>query len=776
MTDARSGPGRSPGTGAVSGPGRSPGTGAVSGPGRSPGTGAVNGPSSVTAADEWVLTADDPVADHHPAFTGNGYLAARVPAAGNGFADGPVRTQFHVVGLYTGHAGEWSRKAALPAWSALDVGDGCGTFNEAFPCGTSRSGQAELVGGDWAAVGRPHPVAPRGIDAYRQSLDLRTGVITTTARWTSPAGRVTDVRYELLTDRSRPHVAAVTVSVTPHWSGRLEVTDSLDGRAASRLRDVRADAEEGRLRFTAVAEGSGIPAAVVSVLRGPGGAPSPAPGDAAQRLAVAAVAGVTYTFTKYVGVATGHDTDDPPALARRAAEDAARAGYARLAQDNARVWLREWEGDIVVRGDARLQRQVRAAKFYVLTSVREGSPWSPSPVGLSSDGYNGHVFWDTETWIWPSLLAQHPGIAGSVLDYRVERLGAARAYAADGGHRGVRFPWESALHGGEDTPSWAPFGRYELHVSSDVALAFRQFWLATGDERWLRDKGRPVLAGVADFWVSRATADADGSYHIRGVIPPDEYADEPHDDSVYTNVAARACLRFAAEAAAALGERPDPRWTEVADGLVVLFDERLGIHPEFDGYTGRQIKQADVVMLTYPWEHEQPQDVTRADLEYYRSRTHEDGPSMTDSVHSVVYAALGDAKAAFEHTLRSAEPFVRPPFAQFAEARTGGAFTFLTGHGGFLQEFLYGYSGLRWRADHVALAPILPDELDGITLRGLRWRGRTFDVDIGRARTTVRLHDGTALPVEAAGARHRVPPGGEITVATRRSVSGSGDS
>ncbi|MEJ8661397.1 glycosyl hydrolase family 65 protein [Streptomyces sp. MS1.AVA.4] len=746
----------------------------------------------MTAGDEWVLATDDhpppPGADgeglhlaalagYHPTFTGNGYLAARVPPAGNGYATAPVPTQFHVVGLYTATAGEWSRKAGLPAWTTLDVGDGSGRFNDAFAPAAPEGGE-QPVGGDWTPVGAPVAAVARGISDYRQALDLRTGVITTTARWTSPAGRVTDVRYDLFADRSRPHVGSVSVRVTPHWDGRLDVTDALDGRAALRVSGIRTGVEQGLIRLTARAEGSGIPVAVVSVLRGPGTDAYEAAGEgdapAVRRRVTDVVAGRTYTFTKYVGVATGHDRDDPLALARAAAEEAAAAGHRRLADDNRRAWQREWDGDIVVHGDARLQRQVRAAKFYLLTSAREDSPWSPSPAGLSSDGYNGHVFWDTETWIWPSLLAQHPHIAESVLDYRVNRLDAARAYAADHGQRGVRFPWESGLDGSEDTPAWAPFGRFEQHISADVALAFWQYWLAAGDERWLRAKGWPVLRGVADFWAGRATTGEDGAYHINGVIPPDEYADEPHDDSAYTNAAARASLRFAVEAAAVLGEPAAPEWTAVADGLVVPFDDVLGVHREFTGYEGQLIKQADVVMLAYPWENPQSDEVTRADLAYYVPRTHEGGPSMTDSVHSIVLARLGDAKAAFEHTRRSVEPFVRPPFDQFAEARDGGAFTFLTGHGGFLQEFLYGYSGLRWHPDRLELAPVLPEELDGITLRGLRWRGRVLDVDIRREATTVLLREGDPLPVRADGVTRTVAAGGAISVVTRGADRRSG--
>ncbi|MEU7429905.1 glycosyl hydrolase family 65 protein [Streptomyces sioyaensis] len=738
-----------------------------------------------TASGEWVLSTDalppasggedSPLAaltGYYPTFTGNGYLAARVPAAGNGFAATPVATQFHVAGLYTSHEGQWARKGSLPAWSALDVSDGSGTFNDAFAVPASEDGNSEDGEEGWAALADPAAVVAHGISQYRQSLDLRTGVITTAARWTSPADRVTDVRYELLTDRSRQHVAAVTVTVTPHWSGTLEVTDALDGRGATWTQDTRCGGEDRRIWLTTAAEGSGTAAALVSVLHGPDGAGAPVPvsaaeGSASQRLRVDVASGHRYTFTKYVAIATGHDTDAPLAAARAAAEEAAGAGWARLAEDNRRAWRRAWEADIVVRGDARLQRQVRAAKFYLLTSVRAGSPWSPSPAGLSSDNYNGHVFWDTETWIWPSLLAQHPEIAESVLDYRVHRLEAARAYAAAHGHRGARFPWESALDGREDTPAGFPFGAHELHISSDVALAFWQYWLATGDEGWLREKGWPVLRGVADFWASRAVTGEDGRYHIRDVIPPDEYAD-PGDDSVYTNVAARESLRFAVQAAELLGEPADPRWARTADGLVVLFDQERGVHPEFDGYDGRLIKQADVVMLAYPWENPQSDEVTRADLEYYGARTDDGGPSMTDSVHAIVHAQLGDVRAAFEHTRRSVDPFVRAPFDQFAEGRMGGAFTFLTGHGGFLQVFLYGYSGLRWRADRLLLDPVLPEELEGITLRRLRWRGRSLDIDIRRDGTTLRLHEGQPLPVESGdGARQTVAAGDEIVVPTR---------
>jgi hypothetical protein len=123
------------------------------------------------------------------------------------------------------------------------------------------------------------------------------------------------------------------------------------------------------------------------------------------------------------------------------------------------------------------------------------------------------------------------------------------------------------------------------------------------------------------------------------------------------------------------------------------------VRPEFRAYAGQQVKQADVVLLTYPWEYPRAAEVDRSNLDYYTPRYDPDGPAMTDSVNSVLAAQLGIGCSAWTYTLRSLDPFVKAPYEQFTEARSGqGVFTFLTGEGGFLQEFLYGYTGLRWRA------------------------------------------------------------------------------
>ncbi|MGZ4165438.1 MAG: hypothetical protein ACXVFO_01835 [Solirubrobacteraceae bacterium] len=63
---------------------------------------------------------------------------------------------------------------------------------------------------------------------------------------------------------------------------------------------------------------------------------------------------------------------------------------------------------------------VNASEFYLWSNTRDGVDWSISPAGLSSNGYDGHIFWDAETWMYPSLLAQHPDLAAGMDAYRFD--------------------------------------------------------------------------------------------------------------------------------------------------------------------------------------------------------------------------------------------------------------------------------------------------------------------------------------------------------------------
>ena len=195
--------------------------------------------------------------------------------------------------------------------------------------------------------------------------------------------------------------------------------------------------------------------------------------------------------------------------------------------------------------------------------------WSISPAGLSSNGYDGHIFWDAETWMYPSLLAQHPDLAAGMDAYRFNRLPEAQQHATATGFAGARFPWESALDGTEQIPppvSVNSEGLFEQHITADIALAQWQYYLVTGDKMWLATQGWPVISGAAAFWASHAKRAADGSYHIDDVTDPDEENPDVND-AAFTNAGAKTTLQDAVAAAEALGQPAPASWSQIAAGL-----------------------------------------------------------------------------------------------------------------------------------------------------------------------------------------------------------------
>ena len=127
-------------------------------------------------------------------------------------------------------------------------------------------------------------------------------------------------------------------------------------------------------------------------------------------------------------------------------------GIESMLSQHQKAWDELWEGDIEIEGDPEAQLAVRSALYHLYASCRHDLGLSPSPMGLTSRGYYGHVFWDTEIWMYPAMLLLNQGIAQSMLQYRLDRLDGARAKAASYGYKGLMFPWESEWSGQEATP------------------------------------------------------------------------------------------------------------------------------------------------------------------------------------------------------------------------------------------------------------------------------------------------------------------------------------
>ncbi|MBC7886595.1 MAG: glycoside hydrolase family 65 protein [Ferruginibacter sp.] len=439
-------------------------------------------------------------------------------------------------------------------------------------------------------------------------------------------------------------------------------------------------------------------------------------------------AGESYRYSIVGSSITSAHHDDPLNEAERLTIFAKLQGREPLIAMHDKAWDELWTSDIMIEGDAQSQQDVHSMLYHLYSFVREGSTNSPSPMGLSGLGYNGHVFWDTELWMFPAILQMHPELAKGMIEYRFQRLEAARRNAFGKGYKGAMYPWESAETGVEETPVWALSGPFEHHITACVGQAAWNYYSVTQDINWLREKGWPILQSTADFWASRVERNGPGKYDIKNVVAADEWA-ENVDNNAFTNAAAKANLKYATEAAKILGISANPDWMIVANNIPIL---KLpdGTTNEHSTYKGEGIKQADVNLLAYPLKEITDPKQIKKDLDYYSVRVPDEGtPAMTQAIFALLYSRVGDNEKAYHFFKDAYVPNLLPPFNVIAETKGGTNPYFATGAGGILQAVLNGFGGLEITpAGITQIKSTLPKQWKSLTLKGIGPAKKTFTV------------------------------------------------
>lgn len=437
--------------------------------------------------------------------------------------------------------------------------------------------------------------------------------------------------------------------------------------------------------------------------------------------------GVKYRFALAGGICTSKDVTDPLNESERQPIYALQEGIDKLLDKHKKAWKLLWEtGDIQIEGDLDAQQRVRFALYNLYSFIRKDSRQSIAPMGLSAQGYNGHIFWDSELWMYPPLLALQPNFAKSCLDYRSDRLQKAKQKASIYGYEGAMFPWESDDTGEEATPTWALTGIFEQHITSDISIAFWNYYTMTQDKNWLRSEWK-VLKETADFWVSRVTKNKDNTYSILNVVGADEYAQHV-DDNAFTNASAIETLKNTIKAATILNEPINSMWQEVADHIVIHTKD--GITQNYKGYLGQMIKQGDVNLLAYPLHIITDRNQIEKDLAYYSEKVDKkDGPAMAHGILSVLYARLNNKEKAYDHFVKSYLPNSRPPFGVFSESANSNNPYFATGAGAMLQAVIFGFGGVELTDEGFKFNNgLLPSTWKSLKIIGLGINEKTIEI------------------------------------------------
>lgn len=334
------------------------------------------------------------------------------------------------------------------------------------------------------------------------------------------------------------------------------------------------------------------------------------------------------------------------------------------------------------------------------------------------------------------------------------------------------FPWESALTGSEVCPGEI-YSDYEQHIVGDIAFAVKQLWSASGDRRWLENEASFLIRATSEFWASRAVYnDSKKGYVIYDVMPPDEDA-EVVNNSAYTNTIAKMNLEFAYEVLPNASES----WKTIAENMYVPIDDTNNYHPEYDGYRGIEVKQADVILLGFPLMVNMSIEVRRSDLNFYEPRTNPRGPAMTKSMFAVGWLDVGDYTRA-EKSFNESYVNTKDPFMVWTEGVDGGgAVNFITGAGGFLQSVLFGYGGLRLRGNNqLQFNPRLLPGATQVRFIGIDYHGNSIDFLIGGSKSqiavTSRAQSASALQavIVSTQKRYRLEIGFRLEILNQQAI------
>ncbi|MFD8740711.1 glycoside hydrolase family 65 protein [Streptomyces sp. NPDC059618] len=635
------------------------------------------------------------------------------------------------------------------------------------------------------------------LHSHERVLDLRTGLLTRTCEWTSPAGSRVRVRSTRLVSFTQRAIAAVAYEVEPVGSSirvvlqsELVANEQLPGRdgdpRAALALDSPLEPEEhfasgGRLRLLHRTRQSGlrVAAAADHTVTGPEGTTlSSESGDDLARLTVTSVLepGSTLRLEKTVSYGWSGNRSLP---ALRDQADAALAaarhsGWHRLVEEQ-RSYLDDFwaRADVEVDGDEEIQQAVRFALFHVLQAGARAEQRAIPAKGLTGSGYDGHAFWDTETFVLPLLTYTSPGAVAEALRWRRNTLPAARERAVQLGLRGAAFPWRT-IAGPEGSAYW-PAGTAAFHVNADIADAVVRYTAATGDTAFERDTGVELLTETARLWRSLGHHDHRGGFHIDGVTGPDEYS-AVADDNTYTNLMARANLLAAADAverhpakAAELGvdEEESAAWRDAAEAMHIPYNDELGVHeqhagftrsqrwdftatrpdqyplmlhfPYFDIYRKQVVKQADLVLALYKCSPFFDEEHKARDYAYYEPLTVRDS-SLSACCQAVIAAETGHSALAYDYLVEAAlmdlEDLEHNTRDGLHIASLAGTWTALVA----------GFGGLRHHGDTLEFAPRLPERFSRLAF-SLEVLGRQLRVEIERDTATYTLAAGGPLEI-----------------------------
>ena len=464
-----------------------------------------------------------------------------------------------------------------------------------------------------------------------------------------------------------------------------------------------------------------------------------------------------------------------------------RGKFETLLKKHINEWHALWNiADVVIQGTSDIQKNLRFNIYHMLICNHCDDGFSSIGARtLSGEGYRGHIFWDTEIFLFPFYAHVLPDMAKNLLLYRYHRLEQARMIAKNKGYEGVMFPWESAGTGEEETPTWAKnldgsiirikTNEQEHHITADIAFACCQYAEISGDHDFMCDYGYEMIFEAARFWASRVERNRRGKYEIRDVIGPDEFH-EHVDNNAYTNIMAqwnllaghRLCQEFkkkksklykSLRAKLNLTDKEIDKWKYIAQRIVLNIRKDKVIE-EFDGFFKKRyievvnfdennipllpegvnvkdynktqfVKQADVLMFLYLLSDSFSFKTKESNFWYYVHRTLHKS-SLSASMHALMAVEVGALSQAYQFFNVALRADISNLHGNSAEGIHAASL------GGVWQSVVNGFAGVRAQNTILSINPKMPKTWKKIKC-SLLWKKDLIRIETTNSEVRIKI-------------------------------------
>lgn len=647
---------------------------------------------------------------------------------------------------------------------------------------------------------------------YYRVLDLKEGVLKRHIVWCSEKGKKVNIDIIRLVSQSNKYLASIRYEVTPlNFSGKVSIASYLDG-------DVRNRSEGNDPRV-----GSGLSGRVLKpmgcTVRGSFGEIIEATRATDFSLACAMEnetaaeceytvrnvcdelkSGVIYDFNavrehsirvdKFIAYTTSRDfsKDEIADKAREIVIQAKNDGFEKILNGQNEFMKKFWyRADVCIDGDDAIQQGIRFNMFHLLQSAGRDGKTNIAAKGLTGEGYEGHYFWDSETYVLPFFVYTYPAIARKFLEYRYSILDDARERAGQLDLKGALFPWRTI--GGKECSAYYPAGTAQYHIDADIAFAIKRYMESTDDIDFLVNYGAEILFETARMWSSLGSfiEHRGNKFCINCVTGPDEYT-AIVNNNYYTNIMARENLKYALETAKWMNENKPEEfkalsqkiglsidevlfWKKAADNMYLPYDRKLNIFLQDDAFLDRTpwdfadtpkdkhplllhyhplaiyrhqvCKQADLVLVLYLLSHKFTTDEIKRNLEFYEKVTTHDS-SLSECIFSIVSSEAGYFDKSYKYFLSTARMDLDDSHGNTKDgvhtANMAGAWLCV----------INGFAGMRVHDGILEFNPHLPEKWESYSFK-VTYKNRLIEVLVSRKAVKYELLEGEDIEIFADG-------------------------